>query len=149
MNRFRSHAAIAALCAFSLLGCGKKDQATAPAPPASAPAAVAFRVTVVDLGKSIGDDKRVKDAATTFGPNDTIYAVVATEGSAASVPLKARWTYGDKGQLVNEETRTIAPTGPAATEFHISKPSGFPAGKYKVEISADGSVVAVKEFQVS
>jgi hypothetical protein len=42
----------------------------------------------------------------------------------------------------------IAPTGPATTEFHISKPSGWPAGKYKVEISADGAPAGSKEFEV-
>jgi hypothetical protein len=34
------------------------------------------------------------------------------------------------------------------TEFHITKPSGFPAGSYKVEVSADGTVVVTKDFAV-
>jgi len=49
---------------------------------------------------------------------------------------------------VKEGTETIAPTGPAVTEFHISKPSGWPAGKYKVEIAVDGAPAGSKEFEV-
>ena len=53
--------------------------------------------------------------------------------------LHAKWTFGDAGKVVNEEDLTIAPTGPANTAFHISKKTPWPAGKYKVEISADGA----------
>ena len=49
---------------------------------------------------------------------------------------------------MNEEARDISSTGPAVTEFHIAKPSGWPVGKYKVEVSADGSVAATKDFEV-
>jgi hypothetical protein len=52
------------------------------------------------------------------------------------------------GPLVNEESRDIAPTGPAVTEFHIAKPSGWPVGKYTLGVSVDGSPVATKEFAV-
>jgi hypothetical protein len=63
------------------------------------------------------------------------------------VTLKARWTYED-GQLVNESQQTIAPTGPAVTEFHIAKPSGWPAGKYQVEISSAAGSLGSKSFEV-
>lgn len=53
-----------------------------------------------------------------------------------------------QGTLVNEETRDIAPTGPAVTEFHITKPSGWPVGKYTLEVSVDESPAATKEFAV-
>jgi hypothetical protein len=122
-----------------------------PAPAAAAeptPAATPFKVTTISLGKAISSDKTISEPATTFGPNDTIYASVASEGMAPSVTVKARWTYGDAGQLVSESEQTIAPTGPATTEFHVSKASGWPAGKYKVEISVDGSPAGVQEFEV-
>ena len=99
------------------------------------------------MGKKIGADKRVASPVTTFGPKDTIYASVATTGSAPSKTLTAKWTFQD-GQTVKEGSETIAPTGPAVTEFHIAKPSGWPVGKYKVEISADGAPVSTKEFEV-
>ena len=144
--------ALALLAAVSFAACKKEPPPPPPTPipaPTPVPTPVPFKVTAVDLGKSIGDDKKVKDAAATFGPKDTIYAVVSTEGAAAKATLKARWTFGAKGTLVNEEARDIAPTGPAATEFHIAKPSGWPVGDYKLEVSADGTVVATKEFKVA
>jgi hypothetical protein len=142
-----------AICSL-LFACGKSEappsRAPAPAPPpqAAAPAQPApFRVVGVDLGKAIGPDKKVAQPTTSFAPTDTIYAVVTSDGSAPNVALKARWTYQD-GQLVDETARTIAPSGPSATEFHIAKPSGWPTGKYKVEISANGATVGAKEFAV-
>jgi hypothetical protein len=121
--------------------------AAAPAP-APAPAQAPFRVSNVQVGNAIDADKRVTAPSATFAPGDTIYASVATVGVAPSVTLVARWTYGDEGQLVNEESQTIAPTGPTNSEFHIAKPDGWPAGKYKVEISADGNPVASQGFEV-
>ena len=108
-----------------------------------------LQVTSVDLGKSIGGDKRVNDNATTddFAPNETIYASVATEGTGENATLTARWTYQD-GQVVDETSQTISPTGPSITEFHISKPDGFPKGDYKVEILLNGQSVQSKDFEV-
>ncbi|HXJ34246.1 MAG TPA: hypothetical protein VMS22_09430 [Candidatus Eisenbacteria bacterium] len=120
-------------------------QAAAPPPAPLAP--VPFRVVTVDLGKAVGTDKKVAQPTTTFATTDTIYASIVSEGAAPSVALTARWTYED-GQLVNESSQAIAPTGPSATEFHIAKPSGWPTGKYKVEISANGAVVSTKDFVV-
>jgi hypothetical protein len=142
-------------CLLVTAGACKRSEppATKPAPPPQAapapmpPAPVAFRVVTVELGKAVTPDRRVAQPTTAFAPADTIYASVVTEGAAPSVALKARWTFED-GQLVNETSQTIAPTGPAATEFHVSKSSGWPTGKYKVEISANGTSVATKEFAV-
>ncbi len=121
-----------------------QEEASVPAP---APAVPEFKVSIVELGKQIGPDKRVTAPMTTFKPKDTIYVSVATEGAAPSKTITAKWSFED-GQVVKEGTEAIAPTGPAATEFHISKPSGWPAGKYKVEIAVDGSPAATKEFEV-
>jgi hypothetical protein len=145
------------LC-FTLLifaACGKSEpppsqQAVTPPPAAPAPpspAAPAITVTAIELGNQISADKRVTQQVTAFAPTDTIYVSVLTNGSAPSATLTAKWTYQD-GQVVNESTQTIAPTGPAATEFHISKPDGWPAGAYKVEISLNGRSTQMKEFEV-
>ena len=106
------------------------------------------RVTEVTLGRAIGGDKAVTDRTETFKPNDTIYASVATDGSAPSATLRAKWTFED-GQLVDESTRTIAPNNKERTEFHISKPTGWPAGKYKVEVFLNDQSAGMKDFAVS
>lgn len=150
---------LAAVAAPLALGACKRSEttSTAPAPeaspqvesppPAAAPAPAPFRVTSVEVGNAIGADKRVTTPTTTLRPEDTIYASVASDGAAPSVTLTARWTYQD-GQLVDETTQTIAPDGPAASEFHVSKPDGWPAGRYQVEILADGKSVGTKQFEI-
>jgi hypothetical protein len=151
MRQRRFTATLALLAVVVLGACSKKEPPPPPPTPVPAtpvPTPVPFKVTSVDLGKSIGDDKHVKDAATTFGPKDTIYAAVSSEGVSAKTTVKAKWTFGAKGTLVNEEARDIAPAGPAVTEFHIAKPSGWPVGKYTLEVSVDGSPVATKELTV-
>jgi hypothetical protein len=128
--------------------CKKKEP---PPPPAEstapAPAPPAFAVQGIELGKSIDADKKVAAPATTFSRKDTIYASVTTEGAAPSKTLAAKWTFQD-GQTVKEQSQSIAPTGPAATEFHISKKGLWPAGKYKVEVSVDGSPAGSKDFEI-
>ena len=105
------------------------------------------RVTDVTLGRSVGGDKAVTDKTDTFKPNDTIYASVATEGSAPSATLRAKWSFED-GQLVDESTRTIAPSNRERTEFHIAKPNGWPAGKYKLEVFLNDQSADTKSFDV-
>jgi hypothetical protein len=144
--------------ALLLAACGKKEEnappppvATTPppattTPPPAAPEA-AVSVASIDLGTAVGPDQKVTTPTTTFGAKDTIYAAVATTGSASNATLGAKWTYQD-GQTVNDSSQTIAPTGPAVTTFHISKPDGWPTGNYKVEISLNGSAVSSKDFTV-
>jgi len=121
--------------------------ATTPPPATTAPAQQGVSVTSVDLGTAVGADQKVTSPTTTFSPKDTIYAAVSTTGAASNATLGAKWTYQD-GQIVNDSSQTIAPTGPAVTTFHISKPDGWPAGNYKVEISLDGNMVSSKDFSV-
>jgi hypothetical protein len=107
----------------------------------------AVRVTDVTLGRSVGEDKAIADRTETFRASDTIYASVATDGSANSATLRARWTFED-GQVVDESTRTIAPNNRQRTEFHITKPTGWPPGKYKLEVFLDNQPAETKNFEV-
>ena len=109
---------------------------------------VGVRVSQIDIGRSLAADKTISAKSDSFKPNDTIYASIATEGTAAAAAtLKARWTYQD-GQVVDESTQSIAPTGNARTEFHISKPDGWPAGKYKLEVFLNGSSAGTRDVEV-
>ncbi len=108
----------------------------------------AVRVTDATLGRSIGGDKAIADKTETFAPNDTVYVSIATDGSSPSAALRAKWTFED-GQVVDESTRTIAQTNNhERTEFHISKPDGFPAGKYKVEVFLNDQSAESKNFEI-
>ena len=108
---------------------------------------VSLRVSHIDTGRSLNADRTISNNTVSFKPNDTVYASIVTEGTAAMATLKARWTY-QEGQVVNESTQTIAPTGDARTEFHISKPDGWPPGKYKLEVFLNGSSAATRDFEV-
>ena len=139
MDNYSLHRIAAAAMVLGVLAACKK---TAP-PPAQAP----IEVASVDLGRQIGPDRRVVQSMTTFGVNDTIYASVATTGTAASAVLTAKWTY-QTGQTVDSTTMTIAPTGPAQTEFHIMKASPWPVGGYTLTIWLNGQSVGQKAFEV-
>lgn len=130
------------------LGCKKKEAAAPPVGEATMPPAAApVSVLSVDLGRAVGADQRVAAPTTEFGPRDTIYAAIATTGTSSGATLATRWTFSD-GQLVHEDSRTIAPTGPAVTEFHIMNASAWPAGSYKVDVMLNGSPAGSKEFTV-
>jgi len=120
--------------------------AAAPAPvePAPAPAPTPATVVSVDLGSAVGADNKVTMASTSFATKDTIHASVATDGAGGK--LNAKWTYQD-GQTVDSQDKDVA-SGPQVTDFSISKPDGWPAGKYKVEVSLDGNVVQSRDFDV-
>jgi hypothetical protein len=140
-------ASILGLGLLALLACSRP--AATPTPAADAPPVTftAVRVTDLEIGRTIGPDKRVTDETDSFKPRDTIYLSVATDGASPAANLRARWTYG-AGQLVDETSQSIAPSGPSVTEFHLAKPDGWPAGSYRVEVFLDGTSAGSKEFKV-
>jgi hypothetical protein len=133
--------------AVSACGKGRDDAGSAGTAGGAVEAGAPVRVADVTLGKGVGADKRVTSQTDTFGTRDTIYASVRTTGTGSGTQLTARWTFQD-GQVVDERTETISPTGEAYTEFHISKPSGWPAGRYTLRVLLNGSEVQTKEFTV-
>jgi hypothetical protein len=134
---------LAGLGVFAGTGCKRE---AAPAGSGTATATAEVKISDVEIGRRLGANSRIADATDRFGPRDTIYVVAVTEGSAPSATLTARWTFED-GQVVKEDTRSIAPSGAEATEFHISKPSGWPKGKYQVTVALNGST-QTKDFEV-
>jgi hypothetical protein len=139
--------------AVVLAACKKAEPPAPPPEPTAAPVVPtavptpAVTITDLSLGKSVGADKKVQKPTDTFSPKDTIFASVSTDGSAPSSVIVVKWTFGD-GQAVKEDTKTIAPTGPATTEFSIQKPSGWPKGTYKIETIIDGKPGPSKTFTV-
>ena len=103
-------------------------------------------VSEIRLGRAIGLDKRIAQAAESFAADDTVYASVATEGSAEHVSLTARFTRED--DVVAEVSQGIAPEGSAVSEFNIWKPGGLAPGDYEVEILVDGVPAGARRFTV-
>ena len=50
--------------------------------------------------------------------------------------------------LDHERTLLSSHLGQARTEFHVFKPTGWPEGKYKVEVSLNGALAGSKDFEV-
>jgi hypothetical protein len=122
------------------------DESTTTAGGAVADAAI-IEVVEVDLGKGLQTDKTIRDETDDFMQRDTVFASVRTRGATDNATLTARWTFQD-GQVVDERSETISPTGEANTTFFISQPGGLPKGKYTVIVLLNGSETQRKEFEV-
>jgi hypothetical protein len=137
--------AFAVVCAVVATGVAcKKSEPPPPPPTTAAPATTTLppapSVVGVTVGNAIGADKKVTAASDTLAAKDTIYASVDTAG-AGHVKLRALWSFvkGEKTAKVDETTIEFDSTGPATNEFHVSKPSGWPKGDYKVEVFLNDS----------
>ena len=97
---------------------------------------------MVSVGAKLVIGAVTRMSAPTALPRSTLL----TEAVAGK--LGAKWTHVDSSQVVHEETKDITFAGDNVTDFQISKPDGWPTGKYKVEISLDGAVVQTREFEV-
>lgn len=124
------------------------DTTTPPATDTGAPNttdSAGMTITSVDLGSAVGDDNRISVPTTTFTGTDTIHASVVTDGSSEGT-LVATWTFQD-GQVVDTQEKVV-PAGPQVTDFSITKPDGWPAGNYTLQVSKDGMVLQTREFSV-
>jgi hypothetical protein len=85
-------------------------------------------------GLKIGKDKRVSTETSTFAPNDTVYAVATISNSMSKVKVKGRLVPSDApGEKGPEDTVELPSSGTATFTF-TPPASGFPAGKYKIEV---------------
>lgn len=128
-------------------GCANRqaDESATTEPATQAPAPN-VQVTEVVLGRDLDTDNRVTVQTDQFKKNDVVYVTVLTSGSSPSSMLRAVWTDAN-GQVVDESQQVVASTG--VTEFHVSKPEGLPAGRYRVEVFLDGNSVQTKEFTIT
>jgi hypothetical protein len=115
-------------------------------PRPAAEAAPRLKVSVLEIGRAVGADKRVTEPADRFLPRDTVYASVVTKGDDEEAVLEARWSF--EGGVVSDTTQRIAQKDSAVTEFHVFDPSGWKPGRYRVEIFLDGTSVGQREFTV-
>ena len=137
------------LAALALVAaCSKKPEAPrteAPTtPPPAAPAPAAEPTATIEVGRAIGPDKRVMAALEEFKARDTIYAAVASSNVPADQKLIATWTH-ESGQTVRVDSAESA----SQAEFHITKKTPWPKGKYKVAVTTSGgTALGEKELEV-
>lgn len=158
-----STAVLAALLAtVALAGCKKKEETadnnaqpaamSAPEPmtqaaPEPMAAAVAVSVTGVTVGKTAAADKSVATVAL-FAPKDDIIVSVHTAGAANNANVGAKLTFQD-GQVAGESAQTLNTTAADTTNITFKNAKGWPAGKYRAEVSVDGKAAGTpQEFEV-
>jgi hypothetical protein len=147
--------ATALILAGTLAACKKKDETTLTDTTSlgTTTATVAIdttpvRVSDIQVGKSVGTDKKVGNQTTSFGVRDTMFVAVVTEGAAKDAKLTTRWTYNGK-QVVKELNETVSTTGgEAVTDFHVEKKTAWPKGKYQVEVLLNGVSAGTKDLEV-
>ena len=85
-------------------------------------------------GLKIGKDKNAATETSTFAPNDTVYAVATISNSPGKVKVKGRLVPEDApGEKGPEDTVELPSSGTATFTF-TPPASGFPPGKYKIEV---------------
>ncbi|MCW4456047.1 hypothetical protein OK348_14745 [Flavobacterium sp. MXW15] len=145
--------------AVALAGCKKQQEesvtdtlppptATTPEPAPVDPAAVTpVAVTSVTVGNAAAADKSVEPKAL-LGTQDKIIVSVRTDGTASNANVAARLTFQD-GQLAGEQGATLNTVGAETTNIEFSNANGWPAGKYRAEVTVDGNPVGMpQEFEV-
>ena len=142
-----SRLSLAAFAAVLLVACGRKEEPAPPPPAALPPPAPALpSLSAITLGKGVGADRRITVAADTFAVRDTIFVSVATTGSADNTKLKAVWMMGS--EKVHEDSTMVNLSGPADTEFHITRPRPWPKGTYQVTITLNDGASMARSFVV-
>jgi hypothetical protein len=147
--------ASALLFAAALVACGKKNDMTVTDTTSlgttTATVAVdtsALRVSDIQVGKAVGTDNKVSDQTTDFAVRDTIHVAVITDGAAKDAAISTGLTFNGK-PAGTPVVQTISPTGGNnATEFHFTKKSAWPKGKYTVNVMLNGASAGTKEIEV-
>jgi hypothetical protein len=147
LNRI-SYALIVALAGtVALAGCKKKEEAAAPAPVVTEPAAPApapvepapapVSATSVTVGNTAAADKSVA-ALSTFGTKDKIIVSVKTDAATpANAAIDAKLTFQD-GQVAGQKAATVVAGGVDTTNVEFTNTNPWPAGKYKVDVTVNG-----------
>ena len=102
----------------------------------------------LELGRTVGTDGKITDTMEEFRTTDTIVAVVETGENEAGKELRARWTYGDAEQLIEEQRQTVAAGEKVRTMFRLTKASAWTIGTYHVRILHNEKEVKSATFTV-
>jgi hypothetical protein len=87
----------------------------------------------------LGKDKAATQQTNTFEPTDTIYSVATISNNPGAVKVTGRLIIEDvegetPGPIPGLETTIDLPSSGTATFTFTPPPTGFPEGKYKIEV---------------
>ena len=104
-----------------------------------AASACSFSATTANISSlKLGKDKAVTQETSSFGPNDTIYAVADVSNVPDKVKVKGRLVIdsveGEQSGPIPGLENTVDLPGSGNATFTFTPPAaGWPKGKYKVE----------------
>lgn len=84
---------------------------------------------------------------TTFGPQDSVYAEIQSNGTASAYTIYAKWIGADGNVLADYGIR-INEAGPKRTVISLSKPDGWPPGENRIELAINGTMQRTVSFNV-
>jgi hypothetical protein len=99
-----------------------------------------FSVTTANISSlKLGKDKSVSQETNSFGTDDTIYAVATISNAPSAVKVRGRLVVEDvpgqqSGPIPSLETTVDLPGSGTATFTFSAPPTGWPKGKYKLEV---------------
>ena len=103
-------------------------------------AACSFSVSTANISSlKLGTDKTVSKETSTFSPTDTIYGVAEVSNAPSKVKVKGTFIIEDvegekSGPVPSLETTVDLPGSGTATFTFTPPPSGWPKGKYRLEV---------------
>ncbi len=153
-SRYLGIAAAFALAAATVACKKKVETATYPAPGSEPPAAMATampagaRIERVTVVKAVNSDDSPGEAATTFGPKDTVYVSMWTASTPVGTQIAARW-FGPNGQQITEDKIVTDKAGDGYTSFHAANTKGWAPGTYRVDILLNGAPAGSTTFTIS
>lgn len=142
MNNRIAYALIAVLAStVAVTGCKKKEEPVA-ATPTPAPAATEPAPTPAPTTPAAPTTSYTVAATSAKDP------IVVTVNTDASVPvnatINAKLTYQD-GQVAGEQSGTIKAEDAGASKITFTNTNPWPAGKYKVDVTVNGTPVGMTQ----
>lgn len=109
---------------------------------------VDVEVTSVKLSNQGDTENHTLDIPTaSFDPKDTVYAEIATNGTASEYTVYAKWVAAD-GAVLSDYGMRVNEPGLKRTVISLSKPDGWPTGDNRLEIAVNGEPQQVVVFKV-
>lgn len=150
-NRIAYALIVALAGSIAVTGCKKKEEpvaappaATEPAPAPVEPAPAPAPAASVTVGNTAAADKSVA-AVSSFGAKDKIIVSVKTDASVpVDATINAKLTYQD-GQVAGDQTTTVKADAAGTTNVEFSNANPWPAGKYKVDVTLNGTPVGMTQ----
>ena len=102
--------------------------------------ACSFSVSTANISSlKLGTDKAVSKETSTFSATDTIYGVAEVSNAPSKVKVKGTFVVEDvegekSGPVPSLDTTVDLPGTGTATFTFTPPPSGWPKGKYKLEV---------------